>query len=82
VHDFEAGESALCCLDAFEPQYGTDDALGGEMILLHHAIEIADLPDGHGSPMFHIIAPDDCGIGLAAIDCDGLGHPVAADGLG
>ena len=52
------------------------------MVLLHYVIEIFDFTDGDCGVVLRIIASDGSRIGLAAIDGDLLGHPMATDRLG
>lgn len=51
------------------------------MILLHHDVEIAHLPDHESGPVLGIMASDGRRIGLAPIDGDRLWDAVARDRL-
>jgi hypothetical protein len=52
------------------------------MVLLDHIVETLDLAEDNGGAMRFVIRPDGGRIGLTPIDGDGLGHAMAADGLG
>jgi hypothetical protein len=49
------------------------------MILLHDVAKIARLPDDDRRPVGAVVASDGGCIGLAAVNGDRLGYPVAAE---
>lgn len=51
------------------------------MVLLDNIIQIFHLTDDDGGAMLLVVALDRRGIGLTAVDGDGLGDPMAADRL-
>jgi hypothetical protein len=60
----------------------TGDSLHAAMVLFHHIIQILHLADDDRGVVRFIVSPDGGRIGLAPIDRDLLGHPMAADRLG
>jgi hypothetical protein len=64
---------------SFEAEYGTDHPVHGTMVLSWDIIETARLSDGNRCPIRGVVAFDGRSIGLAPIDGDRLGHPMAAD---
>ena len=51
------------------------------MILFHDIIQVFHLPDDDGRAVLLVVTLNGGCIGVAAVDGDGLGEPVAADRL-
>jgi hypothetical protein len=82
VQEFDPRQGALSGLTGLESAHRVDHPFHRTMVLFHHIIEVADLPNGHDRPVLLIVALNGCRTGLAAINRDGLRHAVAADCLG
>jgi hypothetical protein len=72
VHELDAGQHALGCLNGLEPERRPRHPLHCPMILFQNIIEIFNLADHDCGAMLSIITPHGDGIGPTAVDGD---HP-------
>jgi hypothetical protein len=78
MHERDPNESILGCLERFEPQHGPCHPFDCAMILLHHVVEVFHLTDDDIGAVFLVVALDRGFIGVAAVNGNRLGKPVAA----
>ena len=67
VHQFDAGEGGLRCVERFEPQHRPCYPLHSAMILFHNIVEILDLADGDRGAVLLVVALDGRFIGCITI---------------
>ena len=81
VHEFNPDQSALSCLERFDPQHRPGHPLDCSMVLFHDVVEVLHLPDADGGAVFLVVAFDRGFVGVTAVDRNGLGYTVATNRL-
>src|ERR1700710_357648 len=79
VHDFDAAQNDTRAVKVLEPEHRSSATFDGPMVLLHHVVQILDLPNLDGRLALGVHRMKRRQIGTAFVDGHRLGLPGLAN---